>query len=381
MVDKAYAVIGSNFGDEGKGLVTDYLSASDPKNTIVCRYNGGAQAGHTVETPDGRRHIFSHFGAGSLAGASTYLSRFFISNPLNFEVERKALSNLCDIPDIVVDARSLLTTPYDVAINRAIENRRGVDRHGSVGLGINETVTRCLTYGRGTYVGDIYHSNLRDKLDRIRDNYFPMRLSSLGIDPNEVKVDENVIDLYLESCRSFTDHTGMVGSERTALSGFSTVVFEGAQGLLLDEFHNYFPYVTRSRTGAPNIIDICRTVGISNIETIYVTRPYITRHGAGPFPHYDPSLKYDDLTNIPNDWQETMRFGRIDLNEWTNEVLTDFSSFFNSFKDNCSLTVAMTWGDVKEFNAVSILDDMKRNTSADRSIIFRGKTRNSFGIS
>ena len=69
---KAYAVIGANYGDEGKGLITDYL-CRQVENPLVIRFNGGAQAGHTVTTPEGIRHIFSHFGSGTLAGAS-YLS-------------------------------------------------------------------------------------------------------------------------------------------------------------------------------------------------------------------------------------------------------------------------------------------------------------------
>src|SRR5262245_50739362 len=68
---RATAVIGANFGDEGKGLLTDYLAAKDPAGTVVIRCNGGAQAGHTVVTPAGRRHVFHHLGSGSLAGAST----------------------------------------------------------------------------------------------------------------------------------------------------------------------------------------------------------------------------------------------------------------------------------------------------------------------
>lgn len=77
----AIAVIGAGFGDEGKGLMTDYC-CQRPKYTTVVRFNGGAQAGHTVVTPDGRRHVFSHFGSGTLRGAATFLSRFFICNPI-----------------------------------------------------------------------------------------------------------------------------------------------------------------------------------------------------------------------------------------------------------------------------------------------------------
>jgi adenylosuccinate synthase len=92
----AHVVIGANFGDEGKGLLTDYYASKLPMefgySRCVVRYNGGAQAGHTVVTPD-KRHIFSHFGSGSLTGAATFLARDFIVNPRFFLNERAALSN------------------------------------------------------------------------------------------------------------------------------------------------------------------------------------------------------------------------------------------------------------------------------------------------
>src|SRR3954469_646850 len=94
----ARVVIGANFGDEGKGLLTDYYAAlageeGYPVRAYVIRFNGGAQAGHTVVTPgEGKRHIFSHFGSGALAGATTFLSRFFVVNPIFFRNECKALN-------------------------------------------------------------------------------------------------------------------------------------------------------------------------------------------------------------------------------------------------------------------------------------------------
>ena len=63
-------VIGANFGDEGKGLMTDYFASKSNKSLVV-RFNGGGQAGHTVTTKDGRRHVFHHFGSGIFAGADT----------------------------------------------------------------------------------------------------------------------------------------------------------------------------------------------------------------------------------------------------------------------------------------------------------------------
>ena len=106
---KAYAVIGANYGDEGKGLITDYL-CRQVENPLVIRFNGGAQAGHTVESPEGVRHIFSHFGSGTLAGAPTYLSKHFVVNPILFNREYDVLVEKGIVPKVYVHPDCLVTT-------------------------------------------------------------------------------------------------------------------------------------------------------------------------------------------------------------------------------------------------------------------------------
>jgi adenylosuccinate synthase len=94
--------------------------------------------------------------------------------------------------------------------------------------------------------------------------------------------------------------------------GFSNVFFEGAQGLLLDQDHPYFPYVTHSKTGLANVRTLCEEAKIFELTAVYVTRAYLTRHGAGPFPTEDPTLSYPDLTTVPNPFQKKLRFGALD---------------------------------------------------------------------
>ena len=88
---KVKVVIGANFGDEGKGLMTDYF-ASKEDNAIVVLHNGGAQRGHTVITPEGYRHVFRHFGSGAYVGAATYITKEFIVNPILFRQEYEKLA-------------------------------------------------------------------------------------------------------------------------------------------------------------------------------------------------------------------------------------------------------------------------------------------------
>src|SRR5580698_372253 len=129
MPHSASVVIGAGYGCEGKGLVTDYLAAQLGMETVVVRFNGGAQARHTVETPDGRRHAFSHFASGSFAGAATYLSRFFVCNPLLFMKEKPRIAALGIAPVVYADEDCPITTPYDMMINQIAEDARKHKRH------------------------------------------------------------------------------------------------------------------------------------------------------------------------------------------------------------------------------------------------------------
>jgi adenylosuccinate synthase len=333
---KATAVIGAAFGDEGKGLVVDYLSAKDPLHTVVVRHNGGAQAGHTVVRPDGRRHSFSHIGSGTFAGAATYLARTFLVNPLLWRKERDELAkvNLLDpsgmnggvektnghgeshvaLPTLYVDPAAVFTTPWDMIVNRELERQRGSARHGSCGYGINETVTRSHTLPGhvGKAESPIW---LRDFL-RVARNYSEERFRVAGGAMTKDFLDrflsEQVFEDFMEAMAAFLK-TAVLADGLPKKVGFDHVVFEGAQGLLLDELHQFFPHVTRSRTGLPNVGTFTRCNQIPDVSVVYVMRAYMTRHGEGPFPTEDKALSYPDATNAPNEFQGSLRFGRLDV--------------------------------------------------------------------
>ena len=89
-------IIGANYGDEGKGLMTDYFAAEAKRKEEFCLVvmgNGGAQRGHTVSTPEGIRHVFHHFGSGTFSGVRTYFPEYFIVNPMVFKKEFTELKN------------------------------------------------------------------------------------------------------------------------------------------------------------------------------------------------------------------------------------------------------------------------------------------------
>lgn len=109
---KTKVVIGANWGDEGKGMMTQYFSRQGKVLNIL--FNGGPQRGHTVVSPQGVRHVFHHFGSGSFYGADTYFSEHFILNPLVFEREALEL-HFC--PRVFCAEGVRITTPIDMAFS------------------------------------------------------------------------------------------------------------------------------------------------------------------------------------------------------------------------------------------------------------------------
>jgi adenylosuccinate synthase len=316
--DMALAVIGAGHGDEGKGLAVDALArrlvAGHGEATVV-RSNGGAQAGHGVERADGTRHVFHHVGSGALAGAATHLSRFFVAHPMVFGVEAARLDALGARMEITIDPRAPVTTPWDMAINQALEIARGGGRHGSCGLGFGETLERGER-GFGLSVADLAHPRLERKLREIVTGWLPLRISEMGLDPETellalVRDEPGVIDAFLEDAENFLSSVGFMAD--ADLDG--PILFEGAQGLALDMDLGDFPHVTRSHTGLPNMVSVAEEAGIPGIRALYMTRSYRTRHGAGPLPfERDLSVEFDivDATNAPNDWQGRIRTAPLD---------------------------------------------------------------------
>ena len=324
----AKAVIGAGWGDEGKGLMVDALAAASTEQAVVVRANGGAQAGHTVQTPDGRRHVFHHLGSGALAGARTHLSRFFVHHPMLWDGEREALRALGGCVEASADGRGLVTTPWDMLINQSVEQARGGARHGSCGLGFGETIERSEDPALRLTVADLAAPDLPSRLEAVRRLWVPRRLHALGVAADAatkaVLTDDQIAAVFLEDCRRFLD-TVTVASD-ASLGDSAPVIFEGAQGLLLDMAIGQFPHVTRSHTGLVNVLAVAREAGLEGVEATYVTRAYATRHGAGPLPGGAPSLPgfaIVDATNAPNAWQGAIRYAPLDLDRLRGAIEAD----------------------------------------------------------
>lgn len=298
---RARAVIGASFGDEGKGLVTDYLCSQGAQ--VVVRYNSGAQAGHTVVTPEGQRHVFSHFGSGSFLGVPTFLSQFFVVNPVLFFTELKALAALGMRPSVYAHPDCLVTTFADMIINQAREDARGDARHGSCGIGFNETIQRSSIAKLKITMSDLWNKSngIEPKVAEICDSYARFR------DVKPIQID-GAIEHFMKACWALADYVSPLG-----IAQCTDPVFEGAQGLLLDRDNKAgFPHLTNSKTGLHNVEKLCHLAGIDDIEPYYVTRSYLTRHGAGKLQGEDPNMVFEDNTNTPHPFQGVLRFAPLD---------------------------------------------------------------------
>src|SRR5262249_39044081 len=141
--------VGLGFGDEGKGATVDVLCRHLGASLVV-RYSGGSQSGHNVELPDGRRHTFAQFGAGTLAGVPAYLGPAMILNPSALPREADHLRSLgvaAPYALLTIHPRCLISTFWHQAVNQLRELARGDARHGSCGHGIGETRAYWLRYG------------------------------------------------------------------------------------------------------------------------------------------------------------------------------------------------------------------------------------------
>lgn len=304
----ASVIIGANYGDEGKGLITDFETERLGAD-VVCRFNGGAQAGHTVNR-DGKRHVFGHVAAGTFAGASTLLGSKFIMNPYLLAKELKLIGSSVKI---MASPKARVSTIYDMLLNAMVETGRGAKRHGSCGIGINETVTRHDHWPITVQTLNGPISTLATKLRNIRDLYVPIRMKELGV------AQLTPLHRHILGNTDFEQMALLMMQQGDLLSDPSPAeqyVFEGAQGLALDEFLGEFPHVTRSITGLPYAIIEAAEVGVRELRPIYVTRAYLTRHGAGPLPCEGQEfgvLSVQDKTNVPNEWQGVLRHAPLNL--------------------------------------------------------------------
>ena len=352
---RTIAVIGKNFGDEGKGYTCSRL-ASSLKKSLIIKHNGGGQAGHTVEDPEGKwRFIHHQIGAGAEYHVPTLFADSFMPDLFQLGKEVKDFTELFVFQPILYSEKNArITTIDDVLLNMGAELARGKNRHGSCGMGIEECVQRNAA-GFSITVEELAtwsNQELLDRLKHIRKEYTERRAKILGIiapasskamkqsnlrnpstastssNPSnsstfsnfsnpyyELLNNETVLENFVEEVKENVKLLTLVDADRKWLEKFQHLIFETGQGLLLDQDNEtYAPHLTSSKTGIHNPAVFLEKRGLFLDEAIYVTRPYVTRHGNGPLPCEVNRSELpgvgEDLTNQPNEWQGTLRYAK-----------------------------------------------------------------------
>ena len=309
------AVVGLGFGDEGKGATVDWLCRRDGderQRPIAVARLGGHQAGHNVVEPGGRHHTFSQFGSGTLAGVPTFLTRYMTVNPMAMITEAEHLIELgIDDPYrmVKIDGSCLIITPFHQWGN--LSNTANL-AHGTTGKGHGEAIRLSLAYP-----GEVL---------RMRDLHLPS-VSAWILSEQKARFEREYPDAdvpdYMRSAdwlmqlcdvyASFARTVRVVqGNYLHHLMNLGPVIFEHSQGVLLDEWLGFHPHTTWSTTTFENIDKLAAEAGWPKPYHLGVLRTYTTRHGAGPFPTYDPDMAYPEPHNDSEGMQGLFRQGHFD---------------------------------------------------------------------
>ena len=348
--NKVAFVVGSNYGDEGKGQTTREVVerlVKEGETVINVRYGGSAQAGHTVET-ENRRIVYKHFGAGSFL-ADTYLAKDFIMNPIQFVEEHRNLTNLGNTRKCYCSPDCIITTPEMMTLNQLLEAERNVNAHGSCGMGVYEAV-HAKENGICFKMGDIVGMTDSELLDyfynsRVID-YYLSRLKN-------VTTDTKLVDTFKEAKFAFT----FVYDVKELLQNITVVhpnelshtsaVFEGSQGMLLTPKYGVMPHCTPSLVNISDMVDsLSEMSDPTKVDVYFVTRSYTTRHGNGPLrgekKMEELGLEVYDPTNVPNQFQGTIRYAPLDLDLLTDTIRSEIEIVLEKFNWDVEFHLVVT---------------------------------------
>ena len=322
---KNIVVIGAQWGDEGKGKVVDILS---PYFSVVARYQGGHNAGHTVRVGD-RKFVLHLIPSGILHPECVcVIGNGTVVEPRAFreELEQLSQSGVECRDRLFLSSRAHLILPYHTAIERARERQLGVNGVGTTMRGIGPAYEDKAAR-IGIRAGDLLFPDLLR--ERILNNVHNANreLISMGAEPLQP---ERTTDEFLgeaQILKEFVRDTAVLLNE-TVLQGGS-VLLEGAQGTLLDVDHGTYPYVTSSSATAGGA---AIGTGLSPklvTGTLGITKAYTTRVGGGPFPTelLDDTGKY--LVKRGNEYGSST--GRERRTGWFDAVVVRYSTMLNGF--------------------------------------------------
>jgi len=284
---KVDVLLGLQWGDEGKGKIVDVLT---PKYDIVARFQGGPNAGHTLEIK-GDKHVLHIIPSGifhpdkqNVIGNGVIIDPFILNDELD-QLKKKGLEPQ---KNLILSRKAHLILPTHRLLDATYEEAKGSSKIGSTLKGIGPTYTD-KTARSGLRVVDLMGENFTEKYEALKSNHFRI-IHSYGFDYKSAKIDGYSFEEYekkwfeaLEVIKNLT----ILSTENyinQKISEGKKVLAEGAQGTLLDIDFGSYPFVTSSNTITSGV---CSGLGIapSKIGRVYgIVKSYCTRVGSGPFP-------------------------------------------------------------------------------------------------
>lgn len=276
-------VVGSQWGDEGKGKITDLLSE---EADIIVRYQGGCNAGHTVVKED-EQYIFHLIPSGILhEGVKCLIGNGVVIDPQSLlqEIESLKKKNIGIDCNLLIDFKAHVVLPYHKTLDEIKEMKRGKDKIGTTKRGIGPAYVDKIARTGIRMIDLIDEKSLPKKLENNlneKDSIFK-KLYGLKISNQEKK---DIVKKYREYGKLLKKYVTDVSLYlNQAINENKKILFEGAQGTLLDIDHGTFPYVTSSNPIAGGAC-IGTGVGPTKIDRVMgITKAYTTRVGRGPFP-------------------------------------------------------------------------------------------------
>jgi adenylosuccinate synthase len=278
-MSKVDVLLGLQWGDEGKGKIVDVLA---PKYDVVARFQGGPNAGHTLEF-DGIKHVLHQIPSGIFREKTrNIIGNGVVLDPIIFKKEIEGLQkfNLNVKENLFISKKATLIIPTHRLLDQAYEKAKGDNKIGSTLKGIGPSYQDKI--GRqGLRVGDILSDKFQEKFKKLTDIHLEI-LKTHHIEYNWAEIEAQFQDAV-----NFLREFKLVDSEyliNKEISSGSTILAEGAQGSLLDIDFGSYPFVTSSNTVTAGA---CTGLGVAprHIGEVYgIFKAYSTRVGSGPFP-------------------------------------------------------------------------------------------------
>lgn len=330
------SVEGSQFGDEGKGKITDYIASHAD---VVCRYQGGNNAGHSIEI-DGVRHALRSLPSGIYEkGVLNIIANGVVVNPFALldEIDENFKGHEQDL-HLAISDRAHLILPYHILLDGAYEDLMGSNKIGTTHKGIGPCYSD-KSKRIGIRMGDLLDPEyLHERLENAL-NINNKVLAGLG--KETVDLEKLYQDLLkaAERLKPFITDTSLLLNKE--IDAGKKVVFEGAQGSLLDLDHGTYPFVTSS---SPTSVSIPVNSGIAPYKVskvLAIMKSYMTRVGAGPMPSEQNNAWGDAIRERGHEYgtvtKRPRRVGYLDL------VLLGYTSRITGVTD-----IAVTLFDVLE---------------------------------